>query len=229
MTASSRRSSAARPLGAILGAGAQGRVIASVWRRAEPDRRLVFLDDDTKLHATRVQGIAVEGPIEAFCGGHSDFEAIIAVGNNLLRARMAERLAALAIRFANVVDPSAAIMADATLGIGVFVGPLAVIHTGARIGDHAIVNTGAIVEHDCVLGPGANVSPGVRMGGRVIIHKNAFIATGATLVPRVVIGENAIVGAGAVVTRDVPDHCVVYGCPARIVRNVSAQDWPRLL
>ena len=32
------------------------------------------------------------------------------------------------------------------------------------------------------------------------------------------IGHNVFVGAGAVVTKDIPDHCLVAGNPAKIVR-----------
>ena len=43
------------------------------------------------------------------------------------------------------------------------------------------------------------------------------------------IGRNCIVGANSVVTRDVPDHCVVAGAPARIIRryDVSTGSWRR--
>jgi len=33
------------------------------------------------------------------------------------------------------------------------------------------------------------------------------------------IGRNCVIGANAVVTRDVPDHCVAVGAPARIIRR----------
>src|SRR3989344_5066436 len=53
-----------------------------------------------------------------------------------------------------------------------------------------------------------------------LIKKNAVIGNNVTLMP-VVIGENSIVGAGAVVTKDVPDNCIVAGNPAKIVRYLS--------
>jgi len=52
----------------------------------------------------------------------------------------------------------------------------------------------------------------------VIIKRGAWIAVGAIVLPGVTIGENAIVAAGAVVTKDVPDHAIVGGVPAKVIR-----------
>ena len=50
----------------------------------------------------------------------------------------------------------------------------------------------------------------------------ARIGGGSILCPGVTVGENALIGAGSVVTRDVPDRCIVVGNPARIVGTVPA-------
>lgn len=52
------------------------------------------------------------------------------------------------------------------------------------------------------------------------VRRRASIGSNATILPGVTIGESAMVGAGAVVTRDVPDHAIVVGVPARIVGDV---------
>ena len=47
------------------------------------------------------------------------------------------------------------------------------------------------------------------------IHRNAFIGVRAMVLPGVIIGDRAIVGAMSVVSKDVPDHQIVAGNPAR--------------
>lgn len=57
----------------------------------------------------------------------------------------------------------------------------------------------------------------------ITVEDGAWIGGGAIILDGVRIGKNAVVGAGAVVTRDVPDYCVVVGNPARIVRDLRSQ------
>lgn len=56
------------------------------------------------------------------------------------------------------------------------------------------------------------------------IKRNASIGSNATILPGLTVGENAQIGAGSVVLRNVPNHAVVAGVPARIVGYV--QDKP---
>ena len=53
----------------------------------------------------------------------------------------------------------------------------------------------------------------------VIIENNVFIGCNALVLKGVHIGRNAVVGAGSVVTKDVPDNCIVAGNPAVIVKR----------
>lgn len=54
---------------------------------------------------------------------------------------------------------------------------------------------------------------------RTIVRHSASIGSNATILCGITIGKNALVAAGAVVTKDVPDYCVVAGNPARIIRK----------
>lgn len=56
------------------------------------------------------------------------------------------------------------------------------------------------------------------------IGDDAWINYGASILPGVTIGEGAIIGAASVVTKDVPPYAIVAGNPARIVRQLEANE-----
>lgn len=55
----------------------------------------------------------------------------------------------------------------------------------------------------------------------VTIGDDVWIGGNCTILPGVTIGNNVIVAAGAVVTKDVPDNCVVGGIPAQIIKKLE--------
>lgn len=55
--------------------------------------------------------------------------------------------------------------------------------------------------------------------GAVIIRRGCWLGIGVVIMPGVTIGRNAVVAANAVVTTDVPDHAIVGGIPARVIRE----------
>lgn len=79
------------------------------------------------------------------------------------------------------------------------------------IGDDVTIGHGAII-HGCTIGDGAMISMG------------AIILTGAK------IGARGIVGAGAVVRegQEIPAESLVVGIPARIRRDVTAEELERM-
>jgi acetyltransferase-like isoleucine patch superfamily enzyme len=38
----------------------------------------------------------------------------------------------------------------------------------------------------------------------------------------VTIGTGAVIGANSVVTKDIPDHCIAVGAPARVIRDLRS-------
>lgn len=56
---------------------------------------------------------------------------------------------------------------------------------------------------------------------QTMVKRGASIGANATILPGITIGEHAMIGAGSVVTKDVPDHALVLGNPARVVRFLN--------
>ena len=55
----------------------------------------------------------------------------------------------------------------------------------------------------------------------VSIGAGSWLGTGAVVLPGATIGRNVVVAAGSVVRGNIPDHCVVGGVPARVIRRYS--------
>jgi len=101
------------------------------------------------------------------------------------------------------IQAEAYITAYSTLEDNVFIAPCVV-----TTNDNFMGRTEQ--RHELIVGP--TIRRGARVGG------------GAILCPGVEIGEEAFVGAGAVVTKDVPPRVVVVGSPARVLRDVPADE-----
>ena len=74
-----------------------------------------------------------------------------------------------------------------------------------------------------LLSEGHPISPGSRhslVPQPIHIKRNAWISANATILPGVTVGENSIVAAGAVVSKNVPDNCIVAGVPAKFIKSI---------
>lgn len=56
--------------------------------------------------------------------------------------------------------------------------------------------------------------------GEVVIGNNVWIGDKVSVLSGVHIGNNVVVAANAVVTKDVPDNCLVAGVPAKIIKQI---------
>lgn len=54
----------------------------------------------------------------------------------------------------------------------------------------------------------------------VHIGNDVWIGGNVTILPGITIGNNVVVAAGAVVTKDVPDNCLVGGVPAKKIKDI---------
>lgn len=112
------------------------------------------------------------------------------------------------------------------IGQNVVIGPRVRIGNNVKIQNNVSVYEGVTLQDDVFCGPSVvftNVftprSAFPRNTGEdfllTLVKRGASIGANATILCGVTIGQHAMIGAGAVVTRDVPDHAVVYGNPAR--------------
>ncbi|WP_353104309.1 acyltransferase [Psychrobacter sp. AH5] len=106
---------------------------------------------------------------------------------------------------------------DVIIGNNVIVKSGVYIWNGTRIEDDVFLGPNATLTNDLM--PRSKNFPEVFLG--ITLKKGASIGANATLLPGITIGKSAMVGAGSVVTKDVPDHAVVIGNPAKIIRYIK--------
>lgn len=63
---------------------------------------------------------------------------------------------------------------------------------------------------------------------KTTIGDGCFVGKNACIMPGVRLGQGVIVGANAVVTKDVPDYCVVAGIPAKVIKTRGKNEANRL-
>lgn len=214
----------------IYGASRHGSVVLEILRAQGGYDILGFLDDAPAKRGTVWAGLPVLGGREWTKEATRPMAAIVAIGSNDTRVRVAAALRAQGIELINAIHPSAVVAANVTMGTGNVICPGAILVTGTRLENDIVINTAASIDHDSLLCSGAQIAPGVHTAGCVTIGRAAFVGLGAILGPNVTIGEGAIVGAGAVVLKNLPPRVLAFGAPARVIRELSGPlDWARIL
>ena len=89
-----------------------------------------------------------------------------------------------------------------TIGNNVFIGPGVHIYTAAH-------STNAIERRK------------IEFAKPVLIGDDCWIGGATIILPGVTIGNGCTIGAGAVVTKDIPEHSLAVGNPARVIRNLN--------
>ena len=115
-----------------------------------------------------------------------------------------------------------------TLGQNVNIGNNVLIGNFVKIQNNVSVYEGVTLEDYVFCGPSCvftNVllprcefpQRGSEFYSKTLVKKSASIGANATIICGNTVGRYALVGAGAVVTKDVPNHALVLGNPAKIV------------
>lgn len=123
---------------------------------------------------------------------------------------------------------------DAVIGENCIISKDTYIDYGVKIGNKVKIQNGVSVYHGVTIEDNVFVGPNVAFTNdfyprafnddweirNTVIKEGASIGANATIVCGNTLGKYCMVGSGSVVTKDVPEHAMVVGNPARIIGYV---------
>lgn len=180
----------------IIGAGGHGRSVAEAVLLGHEYALAGFLDDSWPNNS-----VVWEYPIFgkttdlALCRQHTD-AAIVAIGNNAVRAGLQNRLLEAGMEVATIIHPKALVSQRAVIGAGSAIMAGAVVGTEAVLGQGVIVNCGAVVDHHCRVGDYAHLGVNACMAGDSVLGGGAWMQAGSSLGYRVEIPPGEVIGPG---------------------------------
>jgi len=122
---------------------------------------------------------------------------------------------------------------DTVVGRGTCVENEVAIGARNSIQSNCYITRASVLEDDVFIAPCVSTTNDNFMGRTekrhellkgATIRRGARVGGGAVLLPGIEIGEEAFIAAGALVTKNVPSGKVVAGLPARVWRDVPAEE-----
>jgi UDP-2-acetamido-3-amino-2,3-dideoxy-glucuronate N-acetyltransferase len=158
--------------------------------------------------------------------GSADIEPDVAVGPRTSIWHRAQVRTGARIGADCVIGRDAFIDEGVTLGDRVKVQNLALVYHGVTVEDGVFIGPNAILTNDrhprAIAISGQLARADDWTVAPILLRHGASVGAGAVVVAGTTVGRFATIGAGGVVTRDVPDHALVAGSPARVIGWVCA-------
>lgn len=203
---------------AIIGAGGFGREVLQYCLDAVavgwPHRVVGFIDDRSDVLQQFDVIVPVVGGLADV--GRVDAQAfIIAIGDPILRRRMADVVDEIGGVLVSLIHPTAYVSPTAQIGSGTLLCPYSLIAANSTLGSNVAVNVFASVGHDARVGEHCVISSYSAVTGAVSLGSESFLGTHCTITPGRTIGRRSKVSAGSTVTRDAPAGSLLVGNPAK--------------
>lgn len=197
----------------LLGTGGHAHSIVDSIEACKEYHIVGFLDTEDKV-GMKYKDYSVLGTDEMLeyyykqGVGHA-FVSVGYMGKSTIRNRLYQYIKQCGYNVPNIIDKTAVLASDISIGEGNFIGKRAIINSSSSVGNMCIINTASIIEHDCVINDFSHVAVASVLCGSVVIGRETLIGANATVIQGRVIGNRCIIGAGATVKKNVEDDGVV--------------------
>lgn len=207
----------------VIGSGGHAKVIIDIILQRnkilDDNLKIIGILDDKYNEDKKIEifETSVIGKIEKILELPEDIYYIIAIGNNSVRRKIAEKYSDK--KFITLIHPKAIIGEKVNIEDGTVVMAGSIINSYTKIGKHCVLNTRSIIEHDNTIEDYVHISPNATLCGGVTVGEETWIGTGATIIQEKKIGKKVMVGAGSVIVKDLQDKIKVISVTAKIIEE----------
>lgn len=203
----------------IFGTGGLSEVISEIIIKSYNYSIKAYIDNGLRKTYKNKKVYTLDKFIENF----ENEEIIIAVGENIKRKFVFDKLSVKRFKYPNIVCDSAFLSTTSKLGKGNIILSKAILNNKSSIKNFCLVNSGSILEHDCIMNSYSQISPGTVICGNCKIGKGAFIGANSTIIQNKKIGDWSIIGAGSLVLEDVNSNSLNFGSPSQKIKNINTR------
>ena len=204
----------------IIGAGELGQQIANLAIQDGHYSNVFFFDDFADT--SEVKGIKVLGKVKdlqvAF-NQNKIQEIVIGVGyKHITKRKELHDLWSNSIPFGKIIHSSCIIDKSATIKAGSILYPNTVIDKNVVVEENVLLNLSCTIARDAIVGKHSFLAPSVTIAGFTHVGECCFLGVSTTVIDNIEIGKNISTGAGCVVTRNISEKGLYFGCPAKLHR-----------
>ena len=122
------------------------------------------------------------------------------------------------------ISEGAVIGENCNFGQNIFIAKTAILGNRVKVQNNVSIYDRVIIEDDVFCGPSMVFTNVINPRSFIerkneykttLLKKGSSVGANATILCGVTVGRYALIGAGSVVTKDVPDHAVMVGVPAK--------------
>lgn len=207
----------------IVGASGFGREVANIVEainKQEPTWNLLGLIDDN-LSGKTVDNFNIIGTVNDIVNMREKPYVAIAIADAKTRKGLVAKFEEQGLKFATLVDPSARIGREVTVGEGTIICIDTHFTTNIYLGKHCIINNSCGIGHDTKLGDYVSMMSASIIAGEVEIGEGCYFGLTCTVINQINIGEYCVIGAGATVVNDIPPYSMAVGVPAKVIKKLK--------
>ena len=202
----------------LIGAGGHAKVIVDILNEEQKEIAGFFDDNKNNFENLKYLG-TTDDLVENKSEYTSQHRFIIAIGSCSRRKAIYSKVNLTDDCYGTAIHPKSYISKNVEIKEGTVVMANVVINSSTTIGKHSILNSSSVIEHDNDIGDFVHVSPGCHLAGETSVGDGTHIGIGANCIQQISIGNWCVVGAGSVILKDIPDHTLSYGVPAKIKKE----------